>query len=859
MTLSCVLDAEWECAGLEPGSADGPADLHAAGARWVPAPVPGTVASAMRAAGRRVDRDDLNGLDWWYRCGFTAAPGPHVLELQGVATLGDVWVDGVHVLSTANMHRAHSVTLPLTAGRCELVVRCRALAGELARRRQRPRWKTYLVDDQQLRWVRTSLLGRLPGWAVVPPAVGLWRPVTVRPAQALVPTSVVLRATCEEAGPGGTVEARFRVGGAAADRAPRLEVGGVTAPLTVREARGGLALEGAVTLPTVERWWPHTHGDQPLYEVVAHVGGETHRLGRVGFRTLHADRADGGFRLSVNGEPLFCRGACWMPPDPVSLAPPAALESHLLGLARDAGMNMLRVPGTTVYASRRFLDRCDELGILVWQDCMFAFMDPPDDPLFTEEAEAEVAEAFIALSGHPCVGVVCGNQEVEEVAAMFGLEPERRATPLFDKTIPGVAATVLPDVPYVASNPSGGDQPFRMGAGISQYFGVGGYLRPPEDARAAGVRFAAECLAFSTPPEPDTVERDCGGAHRAGHDPAWKEAVHHDAGRSWDMEDVRDHYVRTLFGVDPLLERYTDPERALELGRATNAHLVERVLSEWRRPGSSCDGALVLALNDLRAGAGWGLIDVTGSPKAPWYVLRRVLAPVAVLLVDEGLNGLAVHVVNDTPAPVRGHVRVELVAQGAIVVERGEVTVEVPARGCWSLGAEEVLGAWRDVTYAYRFAPPGHDAVVATLRYEGAGGDAAGGDPLVAQAVHLPLGQARAREHSIGLFAAARRGGEGTWVLDVSTERLAQWVSVRAPGFVAEDSWFHLPPGTTRTLELRPAPTGLGRASEGSGAAATGPATDPLGPGTGAGGPVPHGTVHALNAVVAAPISVVAG
>ena len=134
-----------------------------------------------------------------------------------------------------------------------------------------------------------------------------------------------------------------------------------------------------------------------------------------------------------------------------------------------------------------------------------------------------------------------------------------------------------------------------MNGGLCQYFGIGGYLRPVESARRDGVRFAAECLAFSTPPEPETIEEVCGGAYRAGHDPHWKQGVHHDAGRSWDMEDVRDHYVASLFKTDPLMERYVDAERAFELGRAANAHLMASVMTEWRRPGSTCEGGLVLA------------------------------------------------------------------------------------------------------------------------------------------------------------------------------------------------------------------------------------------------------------------------
>jgi beta-mannosidase len=831
------LSAGWELAGLPPGAVADPAGLTAAGAQWIPAGVPGTVAGALTAAGRRVDAADLDGLDWWFRGRFSLPARPARLELGGIATLGDVWVDGNHVLRTENMHRSYSVDLPSAGDMTDVVVRCGALAPVLAERRARPRWKTYLVGHQQLRWIRTSLLGRIPGWAVVPPPVGLWRPVVLRAADGSEPTGVRLSARCE--GGGGVVEATFELRGTRGPGGARgpaqLRVGTATAPLSVSETSGGFELRGAVAVPKVERWWPHTHGPQPLYDVWAEVGERLHRLGRVGFRTVAADRADGGFRLVVNGEPIFTRGACWLPPDPVALSTDAGTEAHLLGLAKAAGMNMVRIPGTTVYESPRFFDRCDELGILVWQDCMFAFMDPPADDAFAEEAEAEVSAALGALGGRPSVAVVCGNQEVEEVAAMSGLEAERRATPLFDKTLADVAAAVLPGVPYVASNPTGGDQPFRMDRGVSQYFGVGGYLRPVDDARAAGVRFAAECLAFATPPEPETVDALCGGAWRAGHDPSWKAGVHHDAGRSWDMEDVRDHYVASLFGTDARRERYVDPERALELGRAVNARLMEAVFSEWRRPGSPCAGGLVLALADLRPGAGWGLVDAAGRPKAPWYSLRRVLQPVALLAVDEGLNGLDLHVVNDTPRTVRARLALELVAHGSVVVEHGEVAVEVAGRSSWSVDAEEVLGAWRDVTYAYRFAPPGHDAVVATLRAED-GPDAGG---VIAQVVYLPLGQARAVEPDLGLAATARRTGDGGWSVEVRTRRLAQWVSIRAAGFVAADSWFHLPPGGSRLVELWPEIGG--RVPSPAGAAP--------------GDIAPVGTVSAINASASVPIT----
>lgn len=788
-----VLDA-WHCAGMPAGAAQHPKELDGTPCEWFPAAVPGTVASALRALGRTSEVHDLDERDWWYRCHVPGRRGAWILELDGVATLADVWVNGERVAHGENMHRSLRVPIRLPEAANEVVVRCAALTPVATARRGRPRWKQPLVEHQGMRWVRTSLLGRIKGWATVPPAVGLWRPARLVSAGSAVPRQVVLQATVD--GSDGIVRASFRLPGAlpGGGAGGRLRVGTAQADLGVDLAGDGVALCGQVRLPDVERWWPHTHGAQPLYEVWADIGGGSHRLGAVGFRTVTVDRQHDGFSIAVNGQPIFCRGAVWFPIDPVAVRNDTAELDHRLGLVRDAHMNMLRVPGTGVYEDQRFLDRCDALGILVWHDCMFAFFDPPDDAAFTEEVGAEVTEALSAMAGHPCLAVLCGNQEVQEIAAMRGVPPDGRSTPLFDVVIPRIARRLLPDVPYVASNPIGGTLPFRMNGGVSQYFGVGGYFRPLEDARLAGVRFAAECLAYATPPEPATVEEVCGGALGAGHDPEWKRGVHHDAGRSWDMEDVRDYYVQLLFGVDPLTERRTSAERALELGRAANAQLMASVMSEWRRPGSGCGGGLVLAFGDLRAGAGWGLVDVLGRPKAPWHAVRRVFQPVALLAVGEGLNGLGLHVVNDTTEPVTGQLEVCLVA-GDVVTDEGSVDVDVAPRGTASFDAELILGGFRDVGYSYRFSAPSHDAVVATLsRHDGT---------VASRVVHIPAGVLLPLEHDVGLSAVARQVGDTEWSLEVASTHLAQWVTVRAAGFEVEDSWFHLPPAMPRTLWLR--------------------------------------------------------
>jgi beta-mannosidase len=415
---------------------------------------------------------------------------------------------------------------------------------------------------------------------------------------------------------------------------------------------------------------------------------------------------------------------------------------------------------------------------------MFANVDPPDDEAFLATVEAELTSVLTDAAAHPALAVVCGGSEVAQQAAMLGLDSDRRATPLFDEHLPTLLERLGVDVPYVPSSPTGGDLPFRPNEGVAHYYGVGAYLRPLEDARRATVRFAAESLAFATPPERAPVEEWFGGAAGAGHHPRWKRFVPRDNGAPWDFEDVRDHYVRALFDVDPSALRYADPERYLDLGRAAVAEVMAATMTEWRRPGSSCDGALVLLLRDLYRGAGWGLLDADGDPKAPLWALGRVLAPVAVLATDEGLNGLHLHVVNDTAEAVRGPLELRLYDTAGQLLEEGAVEVDVEARSGVTVSAEAAFDGFRDLTWAYRFGPRAYDAVVARFG--------------PSEVLFLPGGPARPVEADLGLVAVL----EGDAVT-VSTRRLAQYVSFDVPGFVAEDSWFHLAPGASRTVRLR--------------------------------------------------------
>ena len=246
-----------------------------------------------------------------------------------------------------------------------------------------------------------------------------------------------------------------------------------------------------------------------------------------------------------------------------------------------------------VYETDEFYGLCDELGILVWQDFMFANMDyPVDDAAFAPRSSAEARQQLRpAAAAIPASPSSAANSEVEQQAAMLGL-PARRVAQSAASTrcCPSSCARWHPGAPYVPSTPSGGALPFHAGSGVAHYYGVGAYLRPLADAAAPAC--ASRPSASASP----TCRRRTSSPSRwsddppAMHHPRWKARVPRDTGAGWDFEDVRDHYLRELFGVDPARLRSADTARYLELSRVTTGEVMARVFAEWRGAHSRATG-----------------------------------------------------------------------------------------------------------------------------------------------------------------------------------------------------------------------------------------------------------------------------
>lgn len=676
----------------------------------VPVTVPGTVTQAFPEA---LDADLRT---WVFRAVVDEVPdGPVDLVLDGVATSYEVVLDGTPLVESRSMFARHRLDVTALVRRgARLEIRCLPLATALPPgKAPRARWRTRLVEDNDLRLIRTTLLGRCPGIAPGPPVVGPWRGVrleTRRPALGLQ--------TRLDGGTGVL---------SVSDPAALVTCAGVTG-------------RGELRIPDVARWWPHTHGSPVLHEVT--VDGRL--VGKVDFRSIvNADPSS--LSLVVNGVEVWTRGAVWTPPGLLTGVPEDPWRT--VELARDAGMNLLRVPGLAPYESREFFDACDALGVLVWHDLALANLDVPHD-LLAPQLHDELQDLLDRTGGRPSLAVVCGGSETAQQVAMLGLPPDLWRSPFLDAEAP---AAVGDRAVWVPGSPSGGALPFRVSTGVAHWFGVGGYRRPLSDARTSAVRFAAECLAFSNPPG------------------TW---VPRDNGSDWDFADVREHYATLL-----------DRPSAAVVGE-----LMDHVFGEWRRDTSPNRGGLVLWLRDLRPGSGWGVLDSQGHPKPPWSHLRRALAPRAVWLTDEGLDGVAVHLANDRPSPWTGSLRLALYRADDLRLEELAVPVEVPAHGSWSADVEGLLGRFVDVSWSYRFGEPSVTTVVATLE---------DGSDSPAQAFLFPLGRP-SLPHPPDVVTVTR--DEGSLVM--TSRRLLDTVRVvsDSDGMAASDDCFCLEPGRARRV-----------------------------------------------------------
>lgn len=783
------LDTGWTRIQTQAGEIQRPSEIEGV-AGGEAAQVPGNV----------IADENPDEFDWWYKLPLPAElAGSNRVRLcfEGLATICEIWIDDRKLLTTRNMFRSHQVDLPDTLDKGASLLLCfRSVASDLAVKRRRPSWKTNLVNHQQLRWLRTSLLGRMPGWTPPSPVVGPYRPVYAE----FTEKSYIEALSVSGAVNGNRCVANIDVTAAGSEAIAadtvllRIDGSDYKVDTVVQDDR--LVMRGSIEIDGVEPWFPHTHGTPNTYdcELVIQSGKDTIELwhGSIGFRSVSLQQGDTQFALSFNETAVFCRGACWTTNDVSRYTDDEQGLRRSLTLMRDAGANMIRIGGTMLYESGMFHALCDELGIMVWQDFMFANMDYPiADEDFREDVAEEIAEQARRLLQHPSTIMFCGNSEVEQQAAMFGKEREEQRSELFYDLIPRQLEKAGSSLPYVPSSPCYGDLPFHNRTGVSHYFGVGAYKRPVDDVRNAGVLFTSECLGFSNFPDDPALALHFGGIVPVTHSPAWKTGVPRDAGAGWDFEDIRDHYLQALFGINGPELRYFDKARYAALSRVVTGEVMQRVYAYWRGNRSDCSGAIVWFLKDLVPGAGWGIIDSDNDPKPVYYFLKRAWQSVSMRLTDNGLDGIEVGILNEGKHRPAAQLDVSLIRCPSTIIAEGSTSADLEHGEEFAASVDKLLGRFFDPTYSYRFGPPKHDVVTAVLH------DADG--ELLSTQCHFPSGYQLDQQANAVVDCEIEEDDAGSTVR-LTSDTFLQFAQLKARNWTFGDNFINLVPGVTHSI-----------------------------------------------------------
>jgi beta-mannosidase len=644
------------------------------GGHRLAAPLPGDVHSALLAAGRLDDpyygRNEYAARwvaerGWTYARAFTV-DDPAALSLlvvDCIDTVAEVRINGVGVARTATAFREQAIDVAgrLVAGenRIEIALASPLAAGAALQAAQ-PFHVPYHAGNSPLpngNMLRKPQCDFGWDWNIALAPLGVYGRIALVDGEGLIAGYSVRQ---EHMGGRVRVSVEMRLRGFAADGVDCvLELGGRVAEGRATLVAGAGVFSAVIELDGPELWWPNGSG-APTRHDLRLVAGALERHEKVALRDVRLvsepDAVGRSFGVSVNGVKVFARGANWIPADalPARVSPEATRP--LLEAAADAHMNMIRVWGGGRYEPDWFYDLCDELGLMVWQDCMFSCNLYPATPEFLAEIEREIAEQARRI-GHR-VALWCGDNELLGALTWFEESRQNRdrylvAYDRLNRTVERALRSVLPEANWWPSSPSPGPMSYGDAwhddsSGDMHFWSVWHEGRDFEHYRDVRPRFCSE-FGFQSYPSMDVV---ASFAPREEYNIASPVIESHqkNAGGNARIAETMFRYFRFP----------RDFENFVWLSQIQQGLAIKTAVEFWRSLKPHCQGALYWQLNDTWPVASWSSLDYGGGWKMLHHMARRFFAPVALAVIPERDGSLRLSGVNDRRTAVE--VAVEMVA-----------------------------------------------------------------------------------------------------------------------------------------------------------------------------------------------------
>ncbi|HLP16976.1 MAG TPA: glycoside hydrolase family 2 protein [Bacteroidota bacterium] len=668
-----LLDGKWEFKALDIYGML-PARARAA-SKWMPAEVPGTIHTDLMKLRviddpfYRMNENDVQWIDavkWVYRKRFIVTENLLTedrveLEAGGLDTYAQIYCNGMKVGMTANMFVEHRFEIKefLKAGMNELAIIFDSPT-RLSKDLQAAHTPLRVANDPHRVFVRKAQYSFGWDWGPRLTTSGIWRSIKLQAyshGRLSHPFAKTVSVSADEA----VVELTVDI-----ERTSDVPLsvhafigGGMVAHEYMGTINEGRAMFD-VRIPEPRLWWPNEYGAQPMYAAVIELRRGAEEIGvietsfavRMVKLLQEKDEEGSSFIIEVNGRKIFCKGADWIPSDSFIPRIPETTYERLLTLAREAHMNMLRVWGGGIYEQDVFYDLCDRLGLMVWQDFMFACGEYPDDAWFHVQVQDEAEKVIRRLRNHPSIVVWCGNNESEWLFCTEhpGASPDdMHGAGIFSSLLPSVCEKLDGTRIYWRSSPFGDGFPNSESNGTHHQWTVWSSWKDYPEYAMDHARFVSE-FGFQAPASRSTFDTVTLPKDR------------------FMQSEVMEHHNKQIEGTERLVRfmaahyRMTDAfDDFIYHGQLVQAEALKFAVEHWRRRKYLTAGTLFWQLNDCWPVSSWSVIDSSLVPKAAYYYAKRFYAPVLISL-KPAADTIEVWLTSDWDHPEKGTMVIELLS-----------------------------------------------------------------------------------------------------------------------------------------------------------------------------------------------------
>lgn len=711
---------QWQICDFEPGTESFEARMaSSAKASWIACPAPGDTYAALIAAGRlahpykgqnEAAAEWVQKREWWWKASFdgTGASGAEHAELvfEGLDTFCDVYVNGELLGSANNMFREWRFDVrPLLRGdgANEILIVFHP-TDAMVPAREMPFWGplSEKMNANRRNLMRKAQFGWGWDWGPNLPTVGIFGKVSLRwwnDARIVDTLAQVMRLSAERCELKVHLEVEQTIAKA-----------GLNARVTLVDPKGAIAAstelpletsaDAMLTVTNPKLWWTNDLGEQPLYRLsVELLRGESavdRKELKIGLRTIELDQSDDPeepgakfFRFVLNGVPIVAKGACWIPASSFVGDLRLAHYRSLLEQATRANMNMMRVWGGGIYEHDAFYDLCDELGMLVWQDFMFACAPyPEDDSALVENIREEVGYQVRRLRHHASLALWCGNNECQVlqifVNKVLGTSGDLMGKLYYDQVIPEEVARFDAATPYWPGSPFGGANPNSMIAGDVHDWTVWHGVPPvprdtfvgESDRSPAGVhyqRYAEDMGRFIS-------EFGIHGAPPMSSMARWMNPEDLEMGTAGFLQRIKDEPKDKIYAMlEPVTGLARNLREYIDVTMMVQAEGLKFGVEHFRRRKPHCSGMLIWQFNDCWPCISWSLVDYDGVGKASFYAMTRAYAPVLASFKKLDDGGIELWITNDKLEPLEGRAKIEVVQLDGSSIQSETVAYQVKA------------------------------------------------------------------------------------------------------------------------------------------------------------------------------------